>query len=130
MSALRDVALQVGGKLYPNDDVTAQNPALIGIIIELLPFLAELLGKNCAPDDAAGVAVLAKQGGLRGRWNRRFISRAIIRLHGRAGYRDLGGDAFYSHLAAVAGDTANAGSIEEIMEGGEAPEWSILGGMS
>lgn len=125
-SDLVQFAYQIADSIYPDDQVSARNPALIGIIIELLPIIADLLMKQCKPEVEQLVRETQRRG-VWGRWNRRWLKRVVIRVHDRETYEDLGGWGLMDTFASICSKPENATMIQTVLNGEEAPEWGTLG---
>ena len=120
---LRELAGKVASKIYPDDASTAISPALIGLLIDLLPVILEMVLGNCGgAGDSKSIQRLAKQRGLIGRWNRRWFSmrvrwavRGIQPDDPASLWDDLGGDGFTTVLMELAADDENQPLLQSLL---------------
>ena len=111
-------------------DVGAKS-AFLDIIIELLPFLADLLGKNCAPDGASGLQFLIKDRGWRGRL---FRYRYHAKYEREVRDRDMRSDEYDAWgrdlsyvILEVVGDANNLQLVDAAMNAPPPPRWGTFG---
>lgn len=110
-----NLATKLASKIFAGDEVTAQNPALIGILIPLLQALAKALAENCNPGDAAGIRELMG-GRMLGPWKRRWINMRAIEATDRDTYTALGGRNLAGHIADLIQDPENDADVDEILK--------------
>ncbi len=106
-------------------DAEAKSPFL-GIIVELLPFLADLLGKNCAPENAAGLSKIVNSRGWRGRLFRWHYNAKLKQLIGsQEDYNDWGKPLGVTILEVIT-DADNAELVTTAMKSRPEPIWGVF----
>ena len=122
-----------GGKLsvllaeqIAGSDPTAQSP-FIPILIELLPILADLLGRFCEPTEEQLFRSLRSKRPLVRRFNERRINTWTIQSQGGDTYRALGGRDFGGDVITVLGAADNEALVKEALASpAPAPIWSAF----
>ena len=118
------LAIQIAAEIEPSDDSTVQNPMLIGIIIELLPMIGDILTQFCNPDADTIQDQANKRGKVRRR-NSTWINWKTRRTQGREIYSLLGGDNFGGHVLDVLAKQANKAAIQGTLET-PPPKWGMF----
>ena len=126
-TATGQLSQKVAQKVDP-DTPTAQSP-FVGIIIGLLPVLADLLGQYCNPSPEQVVERLQSKRPLIRRLNIAQINNWTIKSEGRDVYLALGGRSFGEHVVDTLGDPENGELVKKAMQEGELvspPVWGIF----
>ena len=104
----------------------AEASVFLEFLIGLLPILADLLGKHCAPEDGAGLRALFNAPGLRGRFFR-WRYRDLIRNRVRSNEEfSAWGSQLTSSVEKVLTDEANDALVTEALKARPAPIWSLF----
>lgn len=126
-TATGKLAQKLTEKVDPATPV-AQSP-FVGIIIGLLPILADLLGQYCEPTPEQVVDRLQSKRPLIRRLNIAQINNWTAKTEGRDVYLALGGRSFGEHVVDTLGDPANEDLVKAAMQEGELvspPVWGIF----
>lgn len=121
IQANKEIVSQIIEEIQGSDDnpITQINPALIALLLELLPILVKFITEQCEKN-ASYVISESKSHGM---FSRIWLNRRVKRELGWQAWRALGARDCGISIMKVVGNEANTAQVEALFA--DPPEWGV-----